>query len=145
PHSETRRRHRNGKLDFRHSCWQPPQAAPAGELALTHLGALRPMARPPALRSLNPLRVGAPATATECSEAVGESPSSCSYHLRQLARFGFVEEEGEGPDGRERRWRARGFGMRWSQTGSPEYVAAAGVLRQVVLDADLRHLFDWFD
>src|SRR5207237_8415689 len=122
--------------------FEVPRLLPNGQLELTDPGALRAIANPTRLRILSRLRLRGPATATECSEAVGESPSSCSYHLRQLARFGFVEEEGEGPDGRERRWRARGFGMRWSQTGSPEYVAAAGVLRQVVLDADLRHLFD---
>src|SRR5205085_5807390 len=108
-------------------------------------GALRAIASPTRLRILQRLRMGGPATATECSEEVGESPSSCSYHLRQLARFGFVEETDGGSDGRERRWKARGFGMRWANTGSPEYVAAASVLRQVVLDVDLQHLFEWFD
>src|SRR5205814_6819843 len=45
------------------------------------------------------------ATATECSEFVTDSPSSCSYHLRALAKWGFVEE-GSGGAGRERPWRA---------------------------------------
>jgi DNA-binding transcriptional ArsR family regulator len=118
---------------------------PGGQLELTDPGALRAIANPTRMRILNRLRMKGPGTATECSEEVGESPSSCSYHLRQLARFGFVEEADGGSDGRERRWRARGFGMRWSNTGSPEYEAAAGVLRQVVLDVDLQGLFDWFD
>src|SRR5579859_2346107 len=34
-----------------------------------------------------------PATATECAEVAGLSPSACSYHLRTLARYGFVEED----------------------------------------------------
>lgn len=46
-----------------------------------------------------------PSTATELSELLeSESPANCSWHLRQLARFGFIEEEGTGP-GRQRRWR----------------------------------------
>jgi DNA-binding transcriptional ArsR family regulator len=122
-----------------------PRVLPGGQLDLTNPGALRAIANPTRMRILQRLRMKGPATATECSEEVGESPSSCSYHLRQLARFGFVEEADGRSDGRERRWRARGFGMRWSSTGSPEYVAASSVLRQVVLDVDLQHLFDWFD
>jgi len=35
---------------------------------------------------------------------VGESPTACAYHLRMLARLGFVEEAGGG-QGRERPWR----------------------------------------
>jgi DNA-binding transcriptional ArsR family regulator len=49
-----------------------------------------------------------PATATECAEIAGLSPSACSYHLRTLARYGFVEEDrASAADGRERPWRAR--------------------------------------
>src|ERR1700759_3131323 len=49
-----------------------------------------------------------PATATECAEIAGLSPSACSYHLRTLARYGFVEEDPDrAADRRERPWRAR--------------------------------------
>jgi hypothetical protein len=49
-----------------------------------------------------------PATATECAEIAGLSPSACSYHLRTLAKYGFVEEDpASAADGRERPWRAR--------------------------------------
>jgi DNA-binding transcriptional ArsR family regulator len=122
----------------------PPVLA-SGQLELTDPGALRAIASPIRLRILFRLRMGGPATATECSQDVGESPSSCSYHLRQLARFGFVEEAEGGSDGRERRWRARGLGMRWSSTGSPEYVAASGALRETLLDTYLRRLSGWFE
>jgi hypothetical protein len=38
----------------------------------------------------------------------GLSPSACSYHLRTLARYGFIEEDrASAADGRERPWRAR--------------------------------------
>ena len=30
-------------------------------------------------------------TASECAAVVGASPSNCSYHLRELERFGLVE------------------------------------------------------
>jgi DNA-binding transcriptional ArsR family regulator len=67
-----------------------------------------------------------PATATECSTAVEQSPSSCSYHLRTLAELGFVEEV-RSDDGRERRWRlkVRGHGIPKRVQDSPEVQAAA--------------------
>ena len=43
-------------------------------------------------------------TATQASELLGESPANCAFHLRTLAKYGFVEEAGGG-QGRERPWR----------------------------------------
>jgi DNA-binding transcriptional ArsR family regulator len=66
---------------------------------------MRALAHPTRLALLDHLHAAGQATATECSEFVEESPSSCSYHLRALARWGFVEEAAGGA-GRERPWRA---------------------------------------
>ena len=49
-------------------------------------------------------------TATEASELLGESPANCAFHLRTLAKYGFVEEAGGGR-GRERPWRLRFRGL----------------------------------
>jgi DNA-binding transcriptional ArsR family regulator len=68
--------------------------------------AMRALAHPTRLALLDHLHAAGEATATECSEFVDESPSSCSYHLRSLAKWGFVEEGAARP-GRERPWRAR--------------------------------------
>jgi hypothetical protein len=54
-------------------------------------------------------------TATQASERIGESPTTCSFHLRQLAKYGLVEEAGGGR-GRARPWRLTGTGS-WSGTG----------------------------
>ncbi len=43
------------------------------------------------------------ATATRCAELTGQSVASCSFHLRSLAKHGFIEAV-PGP-GRERPWR----------------------------------------
>ena len=43
-------------------------------------------------------------TATEASDLLGESPANCAFHLRTLAKYGFVEEAGGGR-GRQRPWR----------------------------------------
>jgi predicted ArsR family transcriptional regulator len=44
-----------------------------------------------------------PLTATEAAAELGTTPSNCSFHLRLLARHGFVEEAAGGV-GRQRPW-----------------------------------------
>ena len=74
---------------------------------VTDVRALRALAHPLRNRLLGLLRLDGPSTATLLGRRVGESSGSTSYHLRQLAAYGFVEEvEGHGT-GRERWWRAR--------------------------------------
>jgi DNA-binding transcriptional ArsR family regulator len=74
---------------------------------VTDVRALRALAHPLRNRLLGHLRLNGPATASQLGRAVGESSGSTSYHLRQLAAYGFVEEvEGHGT-ARERWWRAR--------------------------------------
>lgn len=51
------------------------------------------------------------ATATLLARHTGESTGQTSYHLRQLERHGFVEEDTGRGSGRERWWRAVGFRM----------------------------------
>lgn len=67
---------------------------------------LRAFVHPLRMRLLGSLRVEGPATASELGRRFGESSGSTSYHLRQLARFGFVVEDADQPSKRERRWRA---------------------------------------
>jgi DNA-binding transcriptional ArsR family regulator len=66
---------------------------------------MRALAHPTRLALLDHLHAVDEATATECATAIGDSPSSCSYHLRALGKWGFIEE-GERRVGRERPWRA---------------------------------------
>ena len=69
---------------------------------------MRALAHPARIAIWTHLGLRGPATATECAEIAGLSPSACSYHLRTLARYGFVEEDpASAADGRERPWRAR--------------------------------------
>jgi DNA-binding transcriptional ArsR family regulator len=101
--------------------------------------ALRALAHPLRLRLIEELTLRGPMTATEASAHVGESPSSCSFHLRTLAKYGFVEEA-EGGTGRQRPWRVVQVGSRWSTTSeTPAGERAAGeTLSAVVRDRDLR-------
>lgn len=65
--------------------------------------ALRALTHPVRLALLDAL-AERPLSATEAGERIGESSTTCSYHLRQLARSGFVELHERGP-GRRRVWR----------------------------------------
>lgn len=68
---------------------------------------LRGMAHPLRPQILGLLRAEGPLTATRLAERLGQSSAATSYHLRQLAAYGFIEEdEGRGTT-RERWWRAR--------------------------------------
>lgn len=100
---------------------------------LTDPGVMRALAHPTRLGILHVL-VDRPATATECAEVVGESPSSCSYHLRTLADLGFVEEIA-GSDGRERRWKLvrRNWSAKAGAEETPEFAAASNLLRETAM------------
>lgn len=73
---------------------------------VTDLDTLKAVAHPLRVRLLGALRSDGPSTASALGRRFGESSGSTSYHLRQLERFGFVEEDDRQPSGRERRWRA---------------------------------------
>src|SRR3954470_4620267 len=80
---------------------------PESAVQVTDVRALRALAHPLRSRLLGQLRLNGPATASRLGRVFGESSGSTSYHLRQLAAYGFVEEvEGQGT-ARERWWRAR--------------------------------------
>ncbi|MFI2350168.1 ArsR/SmtB family transcription factor [Streptomyces sp. NPDC019443] len=67
---------------------------------------LRGLAHPLRMRLLSKLRADGPATASQLAAALGESSGATSYHLRQLAAHGFVEDAPEHGKGRERWWKA---------------------------------------
>ncbi|WP_329560546.1 helix-turn-helix domain-containing protein [Streptomyces uncialis] len=67
---------------------------------------LRGLAHPLRMELLTALRRGGPATASQLASRLGESSGSTSYHLRQLAEYGFVEDAPEQGKGRERWWRS---------------------------------------
>jgi len=83
-------------------------AGPAEELddetrTLTDARAMRALAHPVRMALLELFSVRETLTATQASEALGESPANCAFHLRTLAKYGFVHEAGGGR-GRERPW-----------------------------------------
>nr|WP_055505282.1 winged helix-turn-helix domain-containing protein [Nonomuraea pusilla] len=108
---------------------------------------LKVVAHPLRVRLLGRLRAQGPATASELGRAVGESSGLTSYHLRELAKHGFIEEDPEQRDGRERRWRARHRYTSWDNltlAASPEGREVLKVmhLRQVEAVARSVEAFD---
>ncbi|HTE74202.1 MAG TPA: winged helix-turn-helix domain-containing protein [Actinomycetes bacterium] len=120
----------------------------------------RPVSDPQALRALahtgryailERLQTRGPATATECAEVAGLSPSACSYHLRLLARHGFVEEDTSDDarsDGRERVWRAATPG--WfadppADADPREMQAIDSTLTRVMMASSDRRVLDFVD
>jgi DNA-binding transcriptional ArsR family regulator len=104
---------------------------------ITDPAVLKAVAHPLRVRLLGALRTEGPATATELAARFGESSGSTSYHLRQLARFGFVEEVPEPRDRRERRWRSIHRYTSWSNAelaATPEGREAAQFMRQRQMD-----------
>lgn len=93
---------------------------------ITDLGALRALADPIRYRILGHLMTVGPRTASECAVVVGATASNCSYHLRELARYGLVERVPAGDDGRERPWRptATGFSYELAEEQQTNPVAA---------------------
>lgn len=82
-----------------------PGFDPAKDVALDPR-TLRGIAHPLRVRILSSLREDGPATATALAARLGESSGATSYHLRQLAGHGFVEDDTGRGVGRERWWRS---------------------------------------
>ncbi|OEV14233.1 ArsR/SmtB family transcription factor [Streptomyces nanshensis] len=67
---------------------------------------LRALAHPVRVQLVGLLRKHGPATATRLAERLGVNSGTASYHLRQLDAAGFVEEDAERGNARERWWRS---------------------------------------
>ena len=75
---------------------------------------------------------------------VGLSPSATSYHLRELAKYGLVEQAPSRGDGRERVWRSPSAGWKLEGDDRPEARAAEQELIDVYLSRDFARLREWF-
>jgi hypothetical protein len=108
------------------------------EVKLTDPKSLRGYAHPLRLALLGLLRGDGPLTATRAAERLNESVPSCSFHLRQLAKYGLAERV-PGADGRERPWRATAQTTSWDDlSDDPETRSAVDQLNAVNLDHYVR-------
>ena len=72
-------------------------------LYVTEPERIRALAHPLRLELLEFLEDVGQATATDCAAQTGESVANCSFHLRTLAKAGFIEPAEQ--RGREKPWR----------------------------------------
>jgi predicted ArsR family transcriptional regulator len=112
---------------------------------LTDPRALRALAHPTRLALVGVLRREGPLTATRAGELLGQSSASCSFHLRQLAKYGLVEEAGGGT-GRERPWRATTMFTAWPDVAEdPDMAAASDLFRGVLAERYFEYLNRWLE
>ncbi|MFD7479907.1 ArsR/SmtB family transcription factor [Streptomyces sp. NPDC059837] len=108
---------------------------------------LRGLAHPLRMQLLDALRFGGPATASQLAEKLGESSGATSYHLRQLAAHGFVEDAPERGKGRERWWKAVHRGLSFDASlltdTDPVVRGAADMYLHEVATTQTRDLSTW--
>ncbi|GAA3649484.1 helix-turn-helix domain-containing protein [Nonomuraea antimicrobica] len=96
--------------------------------------AMRALAHPLRIQFLELLAIEGTATATRLAELVDENPSNCSFHLRVLAKFGYIERA-PGQTGRDRPWRLVDLDQSWdSEQPDEDGQSAASALDQAFLD-----------
>ena len=123
-----------------------PDAPLDPAVEVTDVRALRALAHPLRNRLLGLLRLDGPATASRLGRVVGESSGSTSYHLRQLAAYGFVEEVADQGTARERWWRARHRMTSWQAADVVAQEGGAEVQEEMTrlqLDGHARVLQAW--
>jgi len=112
---------------------------------LENATALRAYAHPVRIKLILALRTRGPLTATQAGRLLGESSGTCSFHLRQLAKYGLVEETGGGT-GRQKPWRATTTSTAWDDTpDDPEAAAAAGLLAEALAESYFGQLMRWLE
>jgi predicted ArsR family transcriptional regulator len=109
---------------------------------------LRTLAHPLRSRLLGALRFHGPATSTALAARLGTNSGATSYHLRQLAEVGLVEDDEERSNGRDRWWRAAHDATSW-RTGDfdddPDARAADDWLLRRQARTTSGWLHDWLD
>ena len=123
----------------------PSRDAREGLRQVSDVQTLRALTHPVRISLLEQLTVVGPMTATGVAELIGESPTTCSFHLRQLAKYGFVEEAGGGK-GRSRPWRMTAIGMNISSNNEdPEAAIASSALAQLFRERQLQRYRTWIE
>jgi hypothetical protein len=120
-----------------------PAPGQAKEIALTDARALRAYAHPIRMRLVGLLRTEGPLTATRAAALLGESSGTTSFHLRQLAKYGLVEEAGGGT-GRQKPWQATALFTRLPEiAATPELADASAQVHAVIADRYHQMVLEW--
>ena len=110
---------------------------------LTDSQTLRALTHPVRIALIEALLLGGAMTATEVGERISESATTCSFHLRQLEKYGFVEEAGGGK-GRSRPWRLTATGLQFSSVhADPDTEMAAVALVRMLRERQFARYQTW--
>ena len=111
---------------------------------ITDARTMRALAHPLRVALLEAIRRDGEITASRAAELLDESPGNMSWHLQTLAKYGFVEETGEGR-GRSRPWRLASESQSF-ETGmaDPEVAAAGEALERTFVDRGFDQLREWW-
>ncbi|MFF0103795.1 ArsR/SmtB family transcription factor [Streptomyces hirsutus] len=124
-----------------------PQEPQGPQVRSLDARSLRGLAHPLRIQLLDALRFGGPATASQLAEKLGESSGATSYHLRQLAAHGFIEDAPEHGKGRERWWKAVHKGLSFDDAlltdADPDVRGAADLYLHEVATSQGRDLSTW--
>lgn len=122
---------------------EQPHPRSARRERITDPERIRALAHPVRIALLDHLADVSEATATECAEALGESPASCSFHLRMLEKYGYIERAEQ--RGREKPWRVRvaDFDMR-PDPDVPGSLLAVQAVASLGLESEFLRAMDWF-
>lgn len=101
------------------------------------------IAHPLRVRLLGLLREDGPSTATRLAERTGQSSGATSYHLRQLAAYGFVSDVPDRGAGRERWWQAAHRGTTLDATQARGTLVEAEAYLQAVASAYADRVDRW--
>jgi DNA-binding transcriptional ArsR family regulator len=105
---------------------------------------MRALTHPVRIAILEALALEGPLTATQAGELVDESATTCSFHLRQLEKYGFVEDAGPGGT-RQRPWRLTQVGISIPDfTEDAEIDLAANALSKVFLERQVGRMRAWW-
>ncbi|MFF0720103.1 winged helix-turn-helix domain-containing protein [Micromonospora sp. NPDC003816] len=119
------------------------EEVPRRSITVTDPRALRAYAHPLRMRLIGLLRGEGPMTATQAAARLDDNVPNCSFHLRQLAKYGFAERV-PGADGRERPWRATTQYTSWDDdSDDPAMRAATDEINSAMVDIYLQRARDY--
>lgn len=105
--------------------------------------AIRAIAHPVRLALIGLVSREGPTTSAQAARELGISQALASHHLRQLAKYGFLEPAAQ-HNGRDRPWQGTAVTTSWRGTGTdPQRAAAADVLERLIAEQAVAKLLDW--
>jgi DNA-binding transcriptional ArsR family regulator len=118
-----------------------PEPTPSQPSPISDPQRIRALAHPVRIELLE-LLGDEEATATRCAEVTGESVASCSFHLRTLAKYGFIERAEQ--RGKEKPWRlvdrSRTITPDWDD---PASIRAVQEFASLDVEREARRLLRW--